>query len=144
LRARGWALVAALLIALGAFEPFYLRVYRFDRAKTRAMLVALPYRKSPSLRPFLQEVSKRTDRTDAIAIFAPLRNWTDGYDYIFGHASYVLAGRRVIPLMDMQSRVHPENLGAAKYIAAYGGELRVPGFVPVWRGDGGVLLKRKP
>jgi len=143
LRVRAWAFVAALLIALGAFEPFYLRVYRFDRARTRAMLIALPYRKSPSLRPFLQEISKRTDRTDAIAIFAPLRHWEDGYEYVFGHASYVLAGRPVIPLMDMQSRVHPENLAEAKYVAAYGGEPSVPGFVPVWRGDGGVLLQRK-
>jgi len=143
LRVRFWAFIAALLIALGAFEPFYLRVYRFDRAKTRAMLMALPYRKSPSLRPFLQEISKRTDRTDAIAIFAPLPRWADAYEYVFGHATYVLAGRRVIPLMDMQSRPHLENIAQANYIAAYGAEPRVPGFVPVWRGHDGVLLQRK-
>jgi hypothetical protein len=110
-----------------------------------SMLTELPYRKLPGLRAFLLDVRAQTKEGDAIAIAAPLHRaarWEGGYDYLYARALYLLAGRRVIPLVDPGDRPHPENVANAQWIAAYRSEPAVPNFATVWRGRDGVLLRR--
>jgi hypothetical protein len=111
------------------------------------VLTELPYRKLPGSRQFLLDVRAHTRDGDAIAIAAPLHRaprWEGGYDYLYARALYLLAGRRVVPLIDPGDRPHPENLAAATYIAAYRSQPSIPGFAVVWRGRDGVLLRRTP
>jgi len=137
--------VIALAIAIGAFEPFYLRIFTLDRTRQAALLTELPYRKLPGLRQFLLDVRARTQKGAVIAMFAPLtrtREWEGGYDYLYGRALYPLAGRRVVPLLDPENRFQPQNLAEADYVAAYHAGPQIEGFVEVWRGPSGVLLRR--
>ena len=139
---RRWAIVAAALIAIGGFEPFYFRVFGFNRAKTSAMLTELPYQKTPGLRTFYADVRARTKAGDAIAIASPYTTWDGGYEYVYVRSLYTLAGRRIFNLIDPHDRAHPENLQHAEYIAAYRSEPRIPRFATVWRGPDGTLLRR--
>lgn len=128
---RRWALVIALVIAAGAFEPFYLRIFTIDRARFRASLVELPYRKLPGLRALLVATRDRTRDGDVIAIAAPYA-WDQGYEYVYARSLYTLAGRR------------PQRFVAnAAWICAYGGIPPVPGFDVVWQSDHGALLRRR-
>jgi hypothetical protein len=132
-------------IAAGAFEPFYLRIFTTNRAWQATMLTELPYRKLPGLRQFLLDVRERTPRGSVIAVAAPLtrtHDWEGGYDYIYARALYPLAGRRVVPVLDPDNRFLAQNLAEANYVAAYHSAPRVDGFVEVWRGRDGVLLRR--
>lgn len=133
------------MIAAGAFEPLYLRIFTLDRARQAAMLTELPYRKLPGLRSFFLDVRAHTQRGDVIAVLAPLtrtHDWEGGYDYFYARALYPLAGRRVVPLLDPDNRFLAQNLAEASYVAAYHSLPRVEGFVEVWRGADGVLLRR--
>ena len=132
-------LFAALLlgaILIGGFEPLYLRalVGRAERDVYR------PDRRTPDYPAFLAEVARRTKPNQSIAIVVPMRHWDAGYSYAYYRASYFLAGRRVVPLVDPDDRVHPERLREADFVAAW----RVPEFYGpqvVWQGHGGVLLR---
>ena len=132
-----------ILIAAGAFEPFYFKVFALDRGRFGDMLVELPFRKTPGLRRFLNDVRAHTRDGDSIAIAAPYTKWEGGYDYCYSRALYPLAGRRVLPLLDPADRFHPETLAAASHIAAYRSEPVFAGFAPVWRSNDGVLLARQ-
>ena len=140
------ALCAVLLIAASSFEPFYLRIFTIDRARFAAMLTELPYRKLPGLRRFLFDIRAHTDRGDAVALYAGglhhAPRWEGAYDYFRERAMYPLAGRRVISLIDDNDRLRPERLRDATCIAAYRSLPSVPGFVLVWRGPDGCLLRR--
>jgi hypothetical protein len=146
-------------IAAGAFEPFYLRIFTTDRARFGAMLAGLPYRKMPGMRQFLLDVRARTNDGDAVAIAAPFPRTVrsgggddhvvtatreGGYDYIYNRACYLLAGRRVVPLPAPGDPALPRDLRNAAFIAAYRCDPAVPGFVVVWRGPDGELLRRMP
>ena len=140
---RRWAIAAAALIAIGGFEPFYFRVLSFNRARTRAMLTELPYRKTPGLRTFYAAVRERTRPGDTIAISSAYRTWDGGYEYVFVRSLYTLAGRHVFTLLDPQDHPHPENLQKVEYVAAYRSEPRIANFATIWRGPDGTLLRRE-
>lgn len=146
-----------MAIAAGAFEPFYLRIFTTNRAQLGAMLADLPYRKMPGMKPFLLEVRARTADGDAVALAAPfpptarpgggddsvVKTTREGaYDYLYNRASYLLAGRRLVPLPDPGGHPFPRELQNAKFIAAYRCDPAVPGFAVVWRGRDGELLRR--
>jgi hypothetical protein len=135
------AIAAAVLIAAGAFEPHYFTVFATNRAAARAALTELPYRKTPGLRVFLEEVRARTRDGDTIAIAAPFAHWDGGYEYVYARATYALAGRRVLPVIDASDR--PLDGSRAGYIAAYRIAPQLPQFAVVWRGRDGVLLRRQ-
>lgn len=120
------------MIAAGAFEPFYLRIFTIDLTKLRASLVELPYRKLPGLRELLVAADQRAAMGDTVAIFAPY-SWDAGYEYAYARSLYTLAGRRVV----LQKEV-----AQAKWICAYGPAPVVAGFDVVWRGRGGVVMRR--
>ena len=140
------ALGAVILIAASSFEPFYLRIFAMNRRQFSATLTELPYRKLPGLRRFLLDVRAHTNRGDAVALYASglhhAARWEGGYDYLRERAMYPLAGRRVISLVDDDDRLRLERLSDATCIAAYRSLPSVPGFVVVWRGPDGCLLRR--
>ncbi|MEO8218362.1 MAG: hypothetical protein ABI718_14875 [Acidobacteriota bacterium] len=139
------ALAAAVLFAAtvaGGLEPLYIRMLVTDREQLRASASLISDPHTPRYPLFLDEVRKRTPEGTSIAILAPMRHWQDGYDYAYYRASYLLEGRRVLPLLDRSDHVHLENLDAADYIADWGVTARFPGRKIVWRGSGGALLGR--
>ena len=140
------ALCAVILIAASSFEPFYLRIFAMNRRQFSATLTELPYRKLPGLRHFLLDVRAYTSRGDAVALYASglhhAARWEGGYDYLRERAMYPFAGRRIISLVDDNDRPRPERLSDATCIAAYRSLPSVPGFVLVWRGPDGCLLRR--
>ena len=131
MRQRALRIAVAIAIAAAAFQPFYLRIYTTDRARFAAALTELPYRKLPGMRQFALDVRARTRDGDTIAIAAPLQQ--DGYDYLFRRARYLLGGRFVVP---------QDNPATATYIACFHCTSAAPGFVEIWRGRDGVLLRR--
>ena len=126
--------MTALVIAAGAFEPFYLRIFTMDRAQFRASMTELPYRKLPGLRTLLVETRARTNDGDTIAIFTPF-SWEQGYEYAYARSLYTLAGRNVVLAKDVAK---------AQWICAYGGAPQVPGFTVVWRSPNASILARSP
>jgi hypothetical protein len=116
-----------VVIAAGAFEPFYLRI--FVLPPLRDNLIELPYRKLPGLRELLVATRERTREGDTIAIVAPYR-WENGYEYAYARALYTLAGRRVVLQKDAQQ---------AQWLCAY--DAVPPGEV-VWRSKHGALVRR--
>jgi hypothetical protein len=143
-RQRALRIAVAAAIAAAAFQPFYLKIFAVSRAGMSEMLREMPYRKTPGLRLFLEGVRVRTRNGDAIAIAAPFPAWDNGYDYVYVRSTYVLAGRRVLPLLDAANRPQPQNLAGAQFVAAYGMHAPMPGFTAVWSGPDGTLLRRAP
>ena len=97
-------------------------------------------RQWPQYPRFLQDVRAHTQPGDTIVIIVPAMGWDDGYSYAFYRASYYLTGREVLPLVTPENGRLPQNLRAAKYIAAFGVTLRLPADV-VWQGERGALLR---
>ena len=131
---RALGVVAAIAVAAAAFQPFYLRVFSVNRARMAAMLVDLPYRRTPGLRPFLEHVRASTRAGDAVLVTAPVQ-WSSAYEYIDARAIYVLAGREVLL---------PRDVGRARFVAVYRGAAGPPGFAPLWTDANGTLLRRAP
>ena len=70
-------------------------------------------------------------------------NWNGGYADAYYRASYFLAGREVLPAVTWDDRPHPENVRAARYVAAWQLNVQPAGRgALVWRGEGGELLRR--
>ncbi|HUP65236.1 MAG TPA: hypothetical protein VM557_08145, partial [Thermoanaerobaculia bacterium] len=78
-----------------------------------------------------------------VAIVVPMREWERGYAWAYYRASWFLAGREVVPLLDEDDRFLRENLQRADFVASWGGEARLPRFVPLWRGPDGILYGRE-
>jgi len=92
---------------------------------------------------FLEAVRARTRSGQSIAIVAPPMRWSSGYDYAYYRASYFLAGRTVLPVIDRHDRAHAENLQAADFIAVWEQPFPLAGHRVAWRGEGGILLVRE-
>jgi hypothetical protein len=114
-----------------------------DRGPISSAFAARPDRLWPQFPRFIEEVRARTNNGDSIALVVPSLDWDQGYSYAFYRASYLLAGREVLPVATADRALHPENFRSAKYVAVWGRE-----FPPtqtrtvMWRGEGGVLLRR--
>lgn len=132
-------LLAALLfgaILIGGLVPVYLRALAGDAERD----IYRPDRRTQDYPAFLAEVARRTKPAQSIAIVVPMRYWNAGYSYAYYRASYFLAGRRVVPIVDADDSVHPERLREADFVAVW----RVPEFAGpevVWQGQGGVLFR---
>ena len=101
-----------------------------------------PDREWPRYPRFLAGVLAHTKPGDTIAIVAPAMRWDNGYSYAYYRASYLLAGREVLPLVDAKDERLVQNLHDARYIAAFGMLVNLPVDI-VWQGEGGVLLRPK-
>ena len=105
----------------------------------------MPYQKFPGLRRFFLDVRAQTKRGDVIAVYAPLSSgpqWSGAYDYFYGRAPYPLAGRLVLPVIDLQNKPIVANIERADYVACYRSSPPFPNYVVAWRSNDGVLLKR--
>ena len=131
------AVLVFVTIFFSGLEPLYLRVlFRDPDAR-----VPNADRRTAAYPPFLEEVARRTKPGDSIVLLAPIRTWRTGYGYAYYRASYVLAGRNVIPILDDDDGVHRERLADADYVALWRmGPM--PGYEVVWRSDEGTLLRR--
>lgn len=136
LAATGLALVLA-----GGFQPFYLRIFTADRAAIRSWLTELAFRKTPGLRPFLEEARAHTRPGDVIAFVVPYERWEGGYRYSMRGAQYILAGRTIRPLVGPGDADLSENLATANVVVAWNAEVP-PGFRTVWREGGGAVARR--
>ena len=137
-------LYAMLLVAMliGGFEPFFFRIFFADRAAASATLTAGPDLAAPGYAAFLREVRERTPADARVAIFVPMRQWSGGYEYAYYRASYALAPREVIPLVDSDEEAHLERADDADYVAAWRMTPRIPGFMPAWDAGESILLER--
>jgi hypothetical protein len=129
-------------IAAGAFQPFYWRMFAINRPAMRANLIELPFRQEPGLRRFMNAVRSRTLDCDRIAIMLPAPAWERGYQYGFTRATYLLAPRTTIPLMDANDVPLTPNVALADYVACWHAAPAIPHFATIWRSDDGVLLRR--
>jgi hypothetical protein len=135
------ALTLLIVLAGARIQTGLLRLPFMDRAFLERHFAELPDRGWGDFPAFLAGVRVQTRPGDSIALMVPARHWEGGYSYAFYRASYLLAGRQVVPLVQPDDRVAMGNLGAATYLAAW----RMPpiaGHPIVWRGHGGVLVKR--
>jgi hypothetical protein len=137
------ALGAFLAIAIGSFEPFYLRIYTIDSATLRANWTELPYRKVPGLRRVLVEVDRRTPRGARVLLATPHRPGEGGYRYAYARAQFLLAGRELVPLLEpfTENRI-PLQLESVDYIACWHDCATPQGFEIIWKNNDGVLLRR--
>jgi hypothetical protein len=111
-----------------------------DRTPIARAMAARPDRQWPQYPRFLESVRAHTKPGDSIAVFVPAMGWDDGYSYAYYRASYFLTGREVLPLVTPENGRLPQNLLAARYIAAFGVRLRLPADV-VWQGQDGALVR---
>ena len=136
---------AFLLILIGGFEPFYLRIFGMNRKVMGAAFAEMPFRKVNGLQAFLKGVDARTPAHARIALWLPFRQWEGGYGYAFYRAGYLLPGKQVVPLLAQgEDRLELTNLAHADYVASLGERISIPGFESVWQDEHGVLLKAVP
>ncbi|HVR41149.1 MAG TPA: hypothetical protein VMU84_18795 [Thermoanaerobaculia bacterium] len=133
---RRTAAIVWFIALIGAgIQPWLLRLPFSGRDELAATYATIPDGGAESYVAFLRGVRERTQRGDAIVIvFASSE--PKHYEYAWYRASYLLAGRDVLP-------VTPENFARAKWIAAWRRNVRAEGFAPAWSGADGVLLRRK-
>jgi hypothetical protein len=127
-------------IVVMCIEPRLLQMPFRDRAADARALTVFPDRFWPQYPRFLEGVRAHTKPGDSITVIVPAMGWDDGYSYAYYRASYFLTGREVLPLVTPENGRLPENLRAAKYVAAFGVRLRAPAEV-VWAGEGGALVR---
>lgn len=90
---------------------------------------------------FLAAIRSATHNGDTIALLVPARRGSNDYSYAYFRASYVLAGREVLPVIDDHGRIIAGNVSAAQFVAAWHGRLASNRRL-IWRGHGGELFAR--
>jgi hypothetical protein len=137
---RAFAIVALAAVVVTRVEPAYLGMLVDPESRAKSFVPIIEAR-WPQYASFMAEVRARTAPGDTIAIVTPASEPREAYPLAYYRASYYLAGREVLPVVDPQSGVAIEgNRAAARYIAAFGdspgaGEL-------VWKGEGGALYRQ--
>lgn len=134
------ATLFAAIVVIG-IEPILLSLPFRDRRPMAAAFANRADQLFPGYVEFLAEVRAHTRDGDSIAIVVPSRSWERGYSYAYYRASYLLAGREVLPLVDRSDRVVTGNMRAAQYVASWG-VTPPPGEV-VSKRNRGVLVKRR-
>ena len=136
------ALLVALLIFAARVDQQMVQLPFVDRVPIRAMFSARADRLWPQFPRFINGVREHTQNGDSIAIVVPTLDWDEGYSYAYYRASYLLAGREVLPVAAEDRRLLPANFQAAKYVAVWGRPLPAAHLRIVWSGEGGSLLAR--
>ena len=138
-RAAAAALFAAIVVV--GLEPILLSFPFIDRERAAARYGSMLDRPYPGYREFLEAVREHTHNGDVIAVLVPARRWEFGYSFAYYRASYVLAGREVLPLVWHHDEMLGVNFNAAQYVAAW--DVQPPPGEVVVRASGGVLVKRR-
>jgi hypothetical protein len=138
---RAFAALALAAVVATRIEPAYLGMLFGDRdARTRAFVPIIDAR-WPQYAGFIEGVRAHTAPGDTIAIVTPDSEPREAYPFAYYRASYYLAGREVLPVIDPQGGAPiPQNRAAARYIAVFG-EAPVAGEL-VWKGESGALYRK--
>jgi len=136
------ALICLTAMAFFRFETRLMEIPFTDRRPLVRYFAHLADRGWKQYLDFLEGVRAHTAKGDSIAIMVPARHWDDGYSYAYYRASYMLAGRRVIPLVTPDDRIVMGNLRQATYLAEWRHDLPVDQRI-VWSGAGGKLVRRR-
>ena len=136
------ALLCLMAIIGFRINPKLLWLPFSDRRALAAAMRLYPDQRWPQYPQFLAGVRSRTRHGDSIALLFPIMSWNGGYADAYYRASYFLAGREVLPLVTWDDRPHPENVRAARYVAAWQINVQPGRGALVWRGKGGELLRR--
>jgi len=137
------AAAATLFVAIVAagVEPILLSLPIRDRQPLIAQYATMLDQSSPGYVDFLESVRAHTKNGDTIALVVPQRRWEFGYSYAYYRASYVLAGRTVLPLVWHRNELLAANFAAAQYVAAW--RVNAPPGAVVFREKNGSLVKRR-
>lgn len=122
---RRLALIAFVAIALLAVRP---EVFR---------RIGRPHGNTP-YDAFLNGVRERTPADSSIALVVPARGAAYGAHFV--RASYLLAGRSVLPTISRSDSFVPENYERAEYVAIWNARSAPEGRTVVWHAAGGQLL----
>lgn len=128
------------IVVIG-IEPILLSLPFRDRRPMATAFATRADRLFAGYVEFLADVRSHTRNGDSIALMVPSRSWERGYSYAYYRASYLLAGREILPLVDRNDRLIGENLRAAQYVAAWG--VTPPAGDVVVKRSGGSLVKRR-
>jgi hypothetical protein len=137
---RALLVLALLALLVVCIKPRMLQILFIDREPSARELSGFPDRGWNQYPRFLEGVRAHTQPGDTIAIVTPRMAWDRGYMYAYYRASYFLAGREVLPLVTPENEKIAQNFRAARYIAAFGMNVRMPAVI-VWQGEGGILLR---
>jgi hypothetical protein len=137
--------ILAVVAILGfSVQPEIIQFSFIDLKPYREYFTLRPDRLWPQYPRFLEGVRAQTQNGDSIALIAATPDWDKGYAYAYYRASYILAGREVLPLSDSDGRPHPENYRRARYVAVWAAGLPRGPYTVVWQGEGGALLSTAP
>lgn len=139
---RGGAILVLLMLLAGGVPVTHFRYLYTDRDRLGSFLRALPDSRTPSYPQFLDQVRQHTSPGDSVAILVPMRYWNEGYAYAYFRASYLLADRKVVPLVDANDRLLLNRLDSVDYVAAWRQPAALGSFREVWKGPEGILLER--
>ena len=135
------ALLVLVALIASRIEPRLLSV-PLRRAVFARTYAAFADRLWPQYPQFLAGVRAHTRPGDSIAVVVPTLDWDRGYSYAYYRASYMLTGREVLPLADGANHLQLLNFRQATYVAVWNTSMPQAHFTTVWRGAGGVLLRR--
>jgi hypothetical protein len=138
---RALTVVALAALVATCVEPRFLQMPFIDRDAHARRVTAFPDAQWPQYPRFLEGVRAHTRPGDQVALIVPVMEWDGGYSYGYYRASYFLTGREVLPVVDPRNRALPRNFESARYVAAFGVNLAIPGVV-AWSGEGGTLYRR--
>jgi hypothetical protein len=139
---RALTLVAFAAIVVAGIDRTLLRIPFYSRAELQPVFERYADGTWQQYAVFLRGVRAHTRNGERVAVIVPAAKWERGYSYAYYRASYLLAGREVLPLVDERDRFRRENLLRADVVASW--RAPVPATHPnlVWSGDGGVLVRR--
>ena len=130
--------LGAMLV--GGFHTFYVRIFTMDRDALRAHLTAVPYRKAPGYREFLQAASAHIPEGERVVFLTRYPTLQGGYRYHFSRAEYVLSHVDLVGAITEGDR---PLLPGEWPDAALSWQVDPPhGHVVVWQGNGGSLSRR--
>jgi hypothetical protein len=115
-----------------------------DRKTLQRELEVAADRSAPQYPAFLEEVQRRTKPEEPIALLFRAAEGDAPWWYAYFRARYFLLDRLVLPVAGMDGLTHPEYLGQARSVAAWGIRFEDPRFRTVWQGSGGELARRVP
>jgi hypothetical protein len=135
------ALLLFVALALLALDPTLFRIALASRTGIRDQMAHYADRGWNGYPAFLEGVRAHTKAGDSIALIVPPTRGDTGYSYAYYRASYFLAGREVLPLIDRDDVPQRANFARAKYVAVWGRSVRASLRI-IWSGAGGTLLER--
>ena len=139
-------LIACVALSFIAIEPELFQVLLTDRADLTAEMVSRVAPPGTQGYPeFLESVRERTPPGSTIALVVQPMQWDieGGYSFWYYRASYLLAGRKVLPIVWRDGSVLIENVRTAQYIAVFRRQFPLGDRALIWKSRDGFLLSRR-